>query len=125
MQGKGFRTNNVKSKLFKNSQQFGNINGEIRKRVYEIASKQRFMLNIGGDHSVACGSLHGLLEHYSYELRVILVDAHANCNYELDLNRNSHGMPLGHLYGAITEQIKGFEWLKQRLDTKNIIYVGI
>lgn len=39
------------------------------------------MLNLGGDHSVACGSIHGLLEHYGDELRIIWVDAHADCNY--------------------------------------------
>lgn len=53
------------------------------------------------------------------------MDAHADCNYELGPNRNYHGMPLGHLYGAISEPIKGFEWLKHRLDTKNLVYVGI
>ncbi|CAD8082182.1 unnamed protein product [Paramecium primaurelia] len=125
IQGKNYKINNVKSKFFKNSQQLGIINGEISKRAFDIVSKQKFMLNIGGDHSVACGSIHGLLEHYGDELRVVWVDAHADCNYQLDSNRNYHGMPLGHLYGAITEQIKGFEWLRHRLDTKNIIYVGI
>ena len=36
------------------------------------------MLNIGGDHSVALGSIHGLLGTYQDDLKVIWVDAHAD-----------------------------------------------
>ncbi|CAD8113571.1 unnamed protein product [Paramecium sonneborni] len=125
IQGKNYRIHNHKSQYFRNSQQVGIINGEINKRSFEIAKQNKFMLNIGGDHGVASGSIHGLLQHYGDELRVVWVDAHADCNYELGPNRNYHGMPLAHLYGSIHEPIKGFEWLKHRLDPKNITYIAI
>lgn len=37
------------------------------------------MLNLGGDHSVALGSIHGLLETYGDDLKIIWVDAHPDC----------------------------------------------
>ena len=67
------------------------------------------MINIGGDHGVASGSVmikivfksSGLLEVYGDDLRVLWVDAHADINYSLDPTRNYHGMPVGHLMGLV------------------------
>lgn len=50
------------------------------------------MINIGGDHGVATGSvmiiilfkISGLLEVYGDDLRVLWVDAHADINYSID-----------------------------------------
>jgi len=57
------------------------------------------MLNIGGDHGVATGSISGLLDVYGDDLRVVWVDAHADINYIIENIRNYHGMSVGHLTG--------------------------
>ena len=40
-------------------------------------------MSIGGDHSIATGTIHGLLTKYGKDLKVIWVDAHPdfiNCD---------------------------------------------
>lgn len=59
------------------------------------------MINIGGDHGVATGSISGLKEVYGDDLRILWIDAHADINYSLDPTRNYHGMPVGHLMGLV------------------------
>ncbi len=57
------------------------------------------MLNLGGDHSVAAGSIHGMLGTYKDDLKVIWVDAHADCMIDYSTDRNFHGMPVASLIG--------------------------
>jgi arginase len=57
-----------------------------------------FPLVLGGDHSVALGSIHGAAKHK--KLGVIWVDAHADFNTsETTPSGNIHGMPLAALCG--------------------------
>ncbi|KAM3126806.1 hypothetical protein pb186bvf_021080 [Paramecium bursaria] len=123
--GRKFVQQGQSQEFFKNSQLIGLINEQIEKQSHEIAKDNQFLLNIGGDHGVSSGSIHGLLRHYQDDLRIVWVDAHADCNYELNKNRNYHGMPLGHLFGAVDQKVLGFEWLTKKLNTKNLIYVGL
>lgn len=58
----------------------------------------RFPLVLGGDHSIAIGSIHGATKHK--KLGVIWVDAHADFNTpETTPSGNIHGMPLAALCG--------------------------
>ncbi|MEW5828401.1 MAG: arginase family protein, partial [Chloroflexota bacterium] len=58
----------------------------------------RFPLVLGGDHSIAIGSIHGAAKHK--KLGVIWVDAHADFNTpETTPSGNIHGMPLAALCG--------------------------
>lgn len=34
-------------------------------------------------------------------------------------------MPVGHLFGLVSHKVRGFEWLTNTLDPKNITYIGI
>ncbi len=57
-----------------------------------------FPLVLGGDHSVAIGSIHGAAKHK--KLGVIWIDAHADFNTaETTPSGNIHGMPLAALCG--------------------------
>ncbi len=57
-----------------------------------------FPLVLGGDHSVALGSIHGAAKHK--KLGVIWIDAHADFNTaETTPSGNIHGMPLAALCG--------------------------
>lgn len=57
------------------------------------------MLTVGGDHSVATGSIHGLLTKYK-DLKVVWVDAHPDfINSGISEYEGYHGMPLSHLVG--------------------------
>ena len=59
------------------------------------------LVTVGGDHSIATGSIHALLRKYP-DLKVIWVDAHpdfVNIHESKRETGNYHGMPVGHLTG--------------------------
>ena len=55
---------------------------------------------LGGDHSIAVGSIAGALRQYKRDLAVLWVDAHVDINTpEVSPSGNLHGMPLAALSG--------------------------
>ena len=95
--------------------------------VYEISKKEELCLVLGGDHSIASGSMHGQLLNYGDDLKVVWMDAHADLNnIKESPSMNYHGMSAGHLLGTIKRgEIYGFEWLTKNLKPTNIAYIGL
>ncbi len=80
-------------------------------------------INLGGDHSMAIATLAHSLNEYD-DLKVIWIDAHADINtFEESISKNYHGMPLSFLTGLDYE--KNFSFMKNKLDFKNLLYIGI
>lgn len=70
---------------------------------------QSILVTVGGDHSIATGSIHSLLKIYP-DLKVIWVDAHPDIiNPAKSIYPGYHGMPLSHLCGFA--KLPGFDWL--------------
>jgi arginase len=66
----------------------------VSEHVSRAVSMGFFPLVLGGDHSLAIGSLAGLTAHYR-NLGVIWIDAHCDLNTEdTSPSGNAHGMPL-------------------------------
>ena len=84
-------------------------------------------LVLGGDHSIASGSLHGQLLNHDNNLKVVWIDAHADLNNLTGSpSGNYHGMSAGHILGTIGHgEIYGFDWLVKNLKPSNIVYIGI
>lgn len=89
-------------------------------------------INIGGDHSMAIGSIAYTLNNYP-NAKVIWFDAHGDINSpEKSITKNVHGMPLSFLSG-LTEPIKkatetekyNYDFISNKLDLKNLMYIGI
>lgn len=89
-------------------------------------------INIGGDHSMAIGSIAYTLNKHP-NAKVIWFDAHGDINtHNESATKNVHGMPLSFLSGLTettskateTEEYK-FDFIKNKLDLKNLIYIGI
>jgi len=105
----------------------------LSKQVYEHASAGRFVLTLGGDHSIAIGSIAGTSEairkRLGRELAVIWVDAHADINTpETSDSGNIHGMPVAFLTGlAKEERTDIFGWIKpaQMISLKKLVYIGL
>ena len=78
------------------------------RRLYEAthakALQGRFVLSLGGDHSLALGSVAGVLKARP-DTRVLWVDAHADIN-------TPQGSPSGNMHG---EKIRMFEFSTVRL----------
>eukprot|EP00916_Digyalum_oweni_P021458 GHVL01035640.1.p1 GENE.GHVL01035640.1~~GHVL01035640.1.p1 ORF type:complete len:290 (+),score=42.37 GHVL01035640.1:253-1122(+) len=98
----------------------------ISEAVFAAASKGRFVLTIGGDHSIACGSISGILRA-KRKIAVIWVDAHADANTpQTTPSGNYHGMPAAHVLGWFNK-LPEFEWLEHipKLEEVNLAYIGL
>lgn len=103
----------------------------VAETVHESISKGRFPLVLGGDHSIAIGSLAGILKN-NPNTGVLWIDAHADLNTPtISESGNMHGMPVGLLTkGVVSDdvyKIPGLEWLVDypKLDPSSIVYVGL
>ncbi|MEI2719093.1 MAG: arginase [Gemmatimonadales bacterium] len=76
---------------------------DIAERTAAIVRDGRIPVVLGGDHSLAAGSIAGVataLAERGERLGVIWLDAHADLNTpESTLSGNVHGMPVAHLLG--------------------------
>lgn len=105
----------------------------VSEQVYNHAKSGKLVLTLGGDHSIAIGTISGtaraIRERLDKEIAVIWVDAHADINTpETSDSGNIHGMPVAFLTGLAKEdQEDRFGWLKEhhRLSTKRIVYIGL
>lgn len=70
----------------------------LRRRVERALDDERFPLVVGGDHSIACGTIAALSSWYhrhGEDIGLVWVDAHADMNTpETTESGNIHGMPL-------------------------------
>jgi len=104
----------------------------IATQVYEHASQGRFVLTLGGDHSIAVGTVAGtakaMRERLGKEVAVIWVDAHADINTpETSGSGNIHGMPVAFLTGLAKGEGEAFGWLGKEhlLSLKKLVYIGL
>lgn len=114
--------------LAHNSAAVGSFLDRLSQETEAAAKRDEFVLTIGGDHSIACGSLAGILRARP-DAGVIWVDAHADLHTPLTSESgNMHGMPVGILMSddALRTRIPGFGWLKggPKLRPEKIVYVG-
>lgn len=98
----------------------------IFEKIWMQAKQQKFCLTLGGDHSVAIGSVGAMLKLHS-NLRVFWIDAHGDANtLETSPSGNLHGMPLAVLLGWLKDELpKEFQWLKHFLKPKNVALIGV
>ena len=105
----------------------------LSRQVYGHAKGGRFVLTLGGDHSIAIGTISGtakaIRERLGREMAVIWVDAHADINTpETSDSGNIHGMPVAFLTGLATEKRQDvFGWLEddQKISPKKLVYIGL
>lgn len=109
------------------------VTKEVSEQVYNYAKDGKLVLTLGGDHSIAIGTISGtaraIRERLGREIAVIWVDAHADINTpETSGSGNIHGMPVSFLTGLATEDREDvFGWLKDhhRLSLKKLVYIGL
>ncbi|OWT42941.1 arginase [Pochonia chlamydosporia 170] len=109
------------------------VNRKISQQVYEHAKEGRLVLTLGGDHSVAIGTVTGsakaVRERLNREIALIWVDAHADINRPEDSDSgNIHGMPVAFASGlAKDDKEEYFGWIKDDmlLNVKKLVYIGL
>lgn len=108
-----------------NSEKIGRGCRLVYERVKESATNGDFALTIGGDHSIAAGTITGLVEVYP-QLAVVWVDAHADANTpDTSPSMHYHGMPAAHVMGWFKKPLPGFEWLQSTIAESRLAYIGL
>ncbi|SFB08413.1 arginase [Lentibacillus halodurans] len=108
----------------RNLQQVSDSNRQLAEWVDEQIGKDRFPLVLGGDHSIAIGSLAGIAKHYD-NLGVIWYDAHGDLNSgETSPSGNIHGMPLAVNLGIGHERLANILDYTPKIKPENIVIVG-
>jgi arginase len=108
----------------KNPRLVSKVTEAVAKTLGEHAKNGRLCLTLGGDHSLAMGTISGTLGTYP-DACVIWIDAHADINTaESTDSGNIHGMPVSFLLG-IGSKIPEFAWVKPALAANRIVYIGL
>lgn len=109
------------------------VTKKLSEQVYSHAKEGRCVLTLGGDHSIAIGTISGtaraIRERLGREMAVIWVDAHADINTpETSDSGNIHGMPVAFLTGLAKEKREDvFGWLREEnlISLKKLVYIGL
>lgn len=116
-------TQNEDSTL-RNLREVINLSSELAVAVTKVVEKNAVPLILGGDHSIAIGTLAGLGNHYE-NLGVIWFDAHADINTpDSTPSGNIHGMPLAISLGLGDERLTHLMGYAPKIKKENIIIIG-
>jgi len=95
--------------------------------VKKIVEQGQLAVTLGGDHSIALGTVAGHLA-CDPSCVVVWVDAHADINTISSSNTgNMHGMPLSFNIKQLQEEFPhpGLSWLTPMLSPSQLVYVGL
>lgn len=100
------------------------VSEDLANAVSSALKDGEFPLILGGDHSIALGSITGVARVHS-DVGVIWVDAHADFNtHETTPSGNIHGMILGALAGVGHPKLTGIGGWSPKINMQTIVIVG-
>jgi arginase len=121
--GRAEKVPNTESNL-KNLKSVAEASEKLAEAVNEVIKEGSFPLVLGGDHSIAIGTLAGVSKHYK-NLGVIWYDAHGDLNTaETSPSGNIHGMPLAVSMGLGHEILTNIAGYTPKVKPENIIIIG-
>ncbi|MDX6693659.1 MAG: arginase [Blastocatellia bacterium] len=101
---------------------------DLATEVYNVLRAGEIPLTLGGDHSIAIGSIAGVSSFYrerDEQVGLIWFDAHADMNTpETSPSGNIHGMPLATLLGHGAQELTGIAGFAPKLDPKFCAHIG-
>lgn len=96
----------------------------LAEKVDEAIQSGAFPLVLGGDHSIAIGTLAGVAKHYK-NLGVIWYDAHGDLNTaETSPTGNIHGMPLAVSIGLGHSMLTEIGGYFPKVKPENVVIIG-
>lgn len=101
--------------------------------VEEVLTADKFPLVLGGDHSVAVGTVAGVSRAFrqrphrpAEKVGLIWIDAHADMNTpESSPSGNVHGMPLACCVGRGPRELTNIFDYAPKVDGRNVVLIGI
>src|ERR1019366_8671444 len=98
-------------------------------QVEQALSRGNVPLVLGGDHSVAIGTVSGVSRHFrqrNQRVGLIWLDAHADMNTpDSSPSGNIHGMPLACLLGMGPPELAGLLGYRPKIAAHNAVIVGL
>jgi len=101
-------------------------------KVQQSMARGEIPLVLGGDHSMAIGTISGVSTHYRQEgkkLGLLWFDAHGDANTpETTPSGNIHGMPLAVVLGRGAKElveVGGFASNESRVDPDRVVLIGV
>ena len=118
----------------------GDPNAKYLKEIADTCSKEaelviqtleagKIPLVLGGDHSIAAGTISGVSEFYrrsKQRVGLLWIDAHSDINTpESSPSGNVHGMPLGAIMGLFPGPLTDMYGFCPKVKPDNVVLVGI
>jgi arginase len=102
---------------------------ELARTVSDVLESGQFPLVLGGDHSVAAGTVAGIsnaLRKRNAKIGVIWIDAHADMNTpEISPSGNVHGMPLASCLGRGPKELTQILGYAPKMAGRNTVLIGL
>lgn len=102
---------------------------DLKERVQASLSEGLFPVVVGGDHSIACGTIAGISSHYHAQgerIGLVWFDAHGDMNTpESSPSGNIHGMPLACCLGRGLEGMARLGDRFPMVDVEKAVLVGV
>jgi arginase len=122
--GRAERIQSETNVKLRNLKAVAEANEKLAAKVDEVVRAKSFPLVLGGDHSIAIGTLAGVAKHYK-NLGVIWYDAHGDLNTEeTSPSGNIHGMPLAASLGLGHPVLTNIAGYSPKIKPENIVIIG-
>lgn len=97
-------------------------NERLFKKLMEIHEAGQFPIILGGDHSIAAGSVSATAKNFG-KIGILWIDAHGDFNDDqITPTGNIHGMPLSAVCGCGPDSLVSFS--DTRVDPHNVAIIG-
>ncbi|MGC8595860.1 MAG: arginase [Candidatus Kryptoniota bacterium] len=101
----------------------------LANKLEEIMEAGDFPLVLGGDHSIAIGTISGISRYarnHNLRLGLIWIDAHADMNTQMTTpSGNIHGMPLAAVLGEGARELVTVGGDFRKVDPRNAVLIGV
>ncbi len=101
----------------------------LAEAVKKTLDEDMMPLVLGGDHSIAVGTIAGVAAHFDKDgkrIGLIWLDAHGDMNTpDSSPSGNVHGMPLASIMGYGPPELTGLAKVKPMVEPRNVALVGI
>lgn len=103
--------------------------GVLAEAVETVVMAGKFPLILGGDHSIAVGTVAGVsraFRHKAEQIGVIWIDAHSDMNTpETSPSGNIHGMPLACCIGQGPHELTHLLDYAPKVKPRNVVLIGL
>jgi arginase len=102
---------------------------ELSQNVVDVLRHDHLPIIVGGDHSIAIGSVSGVSQFYrekNQKIGLVWIDAHADVNTpKTSPSGNIHGMPLSALLGEGHPELTDMNFAGRKIAPENTALIGV